>query len=51
MTELLAEAKKLEQPIVFLDEAVFTFNTFKTKAWASSYKSIVVRDFAIRVKT
>ena len=36
---------------MFLDEAVFTFNTFKTKAWSSSYKSIVVKDFAIRVKT
>ena len=51
MTELITQAKQAQQPIVFLDEAVFTFNTFKTKAWSSSYKSIVVKDFAIRVKT
>ena len=51
MTELLSQAKEQKLPIVFLDEAVFTFNTFKTKAWSSSYKSITVDDFAIRVKT
>ena len=38
-------------PLVFLDEAVFTFNTFKTKAWSSAYSNIVVRDYAIRIKT
>jgi hypothetical protein len=30
---------------------VFTFNTFNTKAWASSYNSITVSEANIKVKT
>ena len=37
--------------MVWVDEAVFTFNTFKTKAWSSKYSSIEVSDFDARVKT
>ncbi len=37
--------------MVFLDEAVFSFNTFKAKAWSKPYQSIVVKDSAIRIKT
>ena len=51
---MVAELEKVKTdgiPLVFLDEAVFTFNTFKTKAWSKAYSNIVVRDFAIRVKT
>jgi len=47
----LDKAKSQEIPVVFLDEAVFTFNTFKAKAWSSAYSSIKVNDFAIKVKT
>ena len=43
--------KSEDLPLLFLDEAVFTFNTFKTKAWSKAYSNIVVRDFAIRVRT
>jgi transposase len=37
--------------IVFADEAVFTFNTFVTKAWQKSYCSVSIPESAIRVKT
>jgi len=47
----LDKAKQQGLPVVFLDEAVFTFNTFKSKAWSSAYSSIKVNDFAVRVKT
>ena len=47
----LDKMKRENIPVVFLDEAVFTFNTFKAKAWSSSYSSIRVNDFAVKVKT
>jgi hypothetical protein len=34
-----------------VDEAVFSFNTFSTKAWAAPYKSVTVEERNIRVKT
>jgi transposase InsO family protein len=51
MCELLAQVKEQSLPLVYLDEAVFTFNTFSTKAWAPSYQSITVKEQAVRVKT
>ena len=51
MVDDLTKAKEQETLVVFLDEAVFTFNTFKAKAWSSAYSSIKVNDFAVRVKT
>jgi transposase len=37
--------------LVFLDEAVFTFNTMNTKAWFLPYDSVKVRDTDTRIKT
>ena len=37
--------------IIFIDEAVFTFSTFNTKAWSPAYASIAVREGDIRIKT
>jgi hypothetical protein len=37
--------------LVFLDEAVFTFNTFNTKAWSAAYNSIKVNEQNLRIKT
>ena len=51
MISQLNEVKQQGIPLVFLDEAIFSFNTFKAKAWAKSYKSIVIKDQAIKVKT
>ena len=35
----------------FLDEAVFSFNTFNTKAWSTPYKSITDKEDSIKVRT
>jgi hypothetical protein len=51
MTNLLDTVASSGIPLVFLDEAVFTFNTFSTKAWSLPYDSVKVKDFAIKVKT
>ena len=47
----LQKAKEQGTPVVFLDEAVFIFNTFKSKAWSSAYSSIQVNDFTFKIKT
>ena len=44
-------ARLYEMKLVFLDEAVFTFNTFNTKAWSSFYNSITVDENKLKVKT
>ena len=51
MDRLLKLTRLYGDKIVFLDEAVFTFNTFRTKAWSSSSNSISVKDSAIKLKT
>ena len=51
MIQLLSEVKEQKLPLVFLDEAVFTFNTFNAKAWSAPYASIKVMDYKMRVKT
>ena len=51
MMQAVEKVKQEGIPLVFLDEAVFTFNTFKAKAWSKAYSSITVKDHAIRVKT
>ena len=51
MDHLLSKVREEGRKVVFLDEAVFSFNTFSTKAWASPYQSIKVNDFSIRVRT
>lgn len=51
MIELLDKARDSGTPILFLDEAVFTFNTFSKKAWSPPYGNITVLDQALRVKT
>jgi hypothetical protein len=45
------DAKESGRPVIFVDEAVFTFNTFNTKAWAGSYQSIKVEESQVRVRT
>ena len=39
MHKLLFLARAWSMKVVFLDEAVFTFNTFNTKAWSAKYTS------------
>jgi hypothetical protein len=37
--------------LVWLDEAMFTFNTFSKRAWSAKNQSIEVNDADIRIKT
>ena len=37
--------------LVWVDEAMFTFNTFSKRAWSAKHKSIEVNDADIRIKT
>ena len=36
--------------LVWVDEAMFTFNTFSTRAWSAKHQSIEVNDADIRIK-
>ena len=51
MTSLLKLVTEYKWKIVYLDEAVFTYNTFNTKAWCGSYKSITVPQDSLKIKT
>ena len=37
--------------LVWVDEAMFTFNTFSTRAWSAKHQSIEVNDADIRIKS
>ena len=51
MDRLLKLAKLYKWKVVYLDEAIFSFNTFNSKAWSGSYSSITVLEDKLRVKT
>lgn len=36
--------------ILYIDEAVFSFNTMKSKAWSQAYSSIEVHESKMRMK-
>jgi len=40
MHNLLLKIESQNLKVVYLDEAVFSFNTFKTKSWSASYANI-----------
>ena len=47
LTSVLHKGTKL----VFLDEAIFSFNTVSTRAWYSTYSSVKIVDSNVRIKT
>jgi hypothetical protein len=51
MYEAVKRARLRDKKLVWVDEAVFTFNTFSTKAWAGKYTSIEIKDADMRVPT
>ena len=51
MHEAVNRARIRDKKLVWVDEAVFTFNTFSTRAWSSKYFSIKVQDAEARIKT
>lgn len=40
-----------DKKLVWIDEAVFTFNTFRKRAWSAKYSSISVKDCDMKIKT
>lgn len=40
-----------DKKLVWVDEAVFSFNTFNTKAWSAKHSSIKVKDADAKIKT
>ena len=51
MHTAVRRARLRDLKLVWVDEAVFTFNTFSTKAWAGRYSSIQVKDTELRLRT
>ncbi len=49
MRTLVELSKTFKQKIVFLDETVFTFSTFRSKAWSSHHKRIKVVDSDLKI--
>ena len=37
--------------LLFIDEGVFSFNTFNSKAWSSSNSHIIVKEANLRIKS
>jgi transposase len=50
MYGLLQQQRLNAITVIYIDEAVFTFNTFLTKAWSSSYSNISVPEAKINVR-
>ena len=40
-----------DKKLVWIDEAVFTFNTFSTRAWSGKHSRITVCDADLQIKT
>lgn len=51
MHEAVKRVRLRDKKLVWVDEAVFTFNTFSTKAWSGKYTSIEIKDADMRVPT
>ena len=51
MFEAVKVARLKDMKLVWVDEAVFTFNTLGKRAWASKFQSINVNDVDFKVRT
>ena len=51
MHHAVRSAKLRDKKLVWVDEAVFTFNTFSTRAWSAKYSRIEVADADAKIKT
>jgi len=51
MYDALKVTRLRDRKLVWVDEAVFSFNTFGTRAWSSKHSSIQVQDAQARIKT
>ena len=51
MYRAVRSARLQDKKLVWVDEAVFTFNTMSTRAWSAKHSRIEVKDADARVKT
>jgi len=51
MRTLVELSKTFGQKIIFLDETVFTFSTFRSKAWSSHLNRVKVVDSDLTIET
>ena len=51
MYSAIKASKHRDKKLVWIDEAVFTYNTFKTKAWSAKNSRIQVNDADAKIKT
>jgi transposase len=51
MFQSVKSARLTDKKLVWVDEAVFTFNTFSTRAWSARHDTIRVQDTDARVQT
>ena len=51
MHQAVNRARLRDKKLVWVDEAIFTFNTLGSKAWSSKYASISVKEKDARIKT
>jgi hypothetical protein len=49
MKKRLELAEQEHMKIIYVDEAVFSFKTFKTNAWASPYSNLKIDNSKIRI--
>lgn len=49
MKKRLDRAEEEHRKIIYVDEAVFSFKTFKTNAWASPYTNLKIDNSKIRL--
>ncbi len=49
MRTLVELSKIYKQKIIFLDETVFTFSTFRSKGWSAHHQRIKVVDSDLRI--
>ena len=51
MRDTVQYVMRNEIPLLFLDEAIFSFNTFASRAWAGRHTNISIPEDAIKIKT
>ena len=51
MRALLNQMEESKTPVVYLDETVFTFSTFRSKGWAHRRDRIKINDSDLKVQT
>jgi hypothetical protein len=43
------KAEEEQRKIIYVDEAIFSFKTFKTNAWSSAYSNLKIDNGKIRL--